>query len=100
MAFNPQVGTTTYGVSKMAFHRLYEQLKVEVAGTGVAVGSVSPGMIHTEGLTEHRKLAANEKLPHVAYFDQAERDGLIRPGELAAKFILFLLTRTENDEFS
>jgi len=100
VAFNPQVGTTSYGVSKMAFHRLYEQLKVELAGAGVAVGSVSPGMIHTEGLTEHRRLAANEQLPHVTYFDQAERNGLIRPAELAAKFILFLLTRTENDEFS
>ena len=53
MAFNPQVGTSTYGVSKMAFHRLYQQLKVELEDSGVSVGSVSPGVVDTEGLWEH-----------------------------------------------
>ena len=99
VAFNAQLGTTTYGLSKMAFHRLYEQLKVELEGTGVVVGSVSPGIIDTEGVTEHLKLAKAEQLPHVAYFAQAEKDGLIRPAETAARFILFLLQQTEDQEF-
>ena len=63
MAFNAQLGTTTYGLTKMAFHRLYEQLKVELDGSGVIVGSVSPGIIDTEGVTEHLKLAKAEQLP-------------------------------------
>merc|ERR1711892_642627 len=83
-----------------AFHRLYEQLKVELAGTGVLVGSVSPGMVHTEGLSEHLKLAKEEQLPHVAYFAQAEQDGLIREADLAAKFLLFLLQQAGDEEFS
>jgi len=99
VAFNAQLGTTTYGLTKMAFHRLYEQLKVELEGTGVVVGSVSPGIIDTEGVTEHLKLAKAEQLPHVAYFAQAEKDGLIRPAETAARFILFLLQQTEDQEF-
>ena len=34
IAFNAQTGTATYGITKMAFHRLYEQLKVDLRGTG------------------------------------------------------------------
>ena len=70
VAFGAQLGTTTYGVTKMAFHRLYEQLRVELDGTGVAVGSVSPGVVDTEGLWEHVRLAREQGLPHVAYFDR------------------------------
>jgi len=100
VAFNAQLGTTTYGLTKMAFHRLYEQLRVELEGSGVMIGSVSPGIIDTEGVTEHLKLAKAEQLPHVAYFAQAERDGLIRPAETAARFIMFLLQQTDDQEFS
>jgi len=100
VAFNAQLGTTTYGLTKMAFHRLYEQLKVELEGSGVIVGSVSPGIIDTEGVTEHLKLAKAEQLPHVAYFAQAEEAGLIRPAETAARFIMFLLQQTDDQEFS
>jgi len=100
VAFNAQLGTTTYGLTKMAFHRLYEQLRVELEGSGVMIGSVSPGIIDTEGVTEHLKLAKAEQLPHVAYFAQAERDGLIRPAETAARFIKFLLQQTDDQEFS
>ena len=34
IAFNAQTGTATYGITKMAFHRLYEQLKVDLKDTG------------------------------------------------------------------
>ena len=34
IAFNAQTGTATYGITKMAFHRLYQQLKVDLVGTG------------------------------------------------------------------
>jgi len=100
VAFNAQVGTTTYGLTKMAFHRLYEQLKVELEGTGVHVGSVSPGVIETEGLNEHIKLAKDQQLPHVAYFEYAEKEGQIRAPEISARFIEFLLLETGDEEFS
>ena len=34
IAFTAQTGTATYGITKMAFHRLYQQLKVDLVGTG------------------------------------------------------------------
>merc|ERR1740129_516159 len=100
VAFNAQVGTTTYGVTKMAFYRLYQQLKVELEGSGVHVGSVSPGVIDTEGLREHIRLAAHQKLPHVEYFEKAEKDGVMRDPDVAARFILHLLENTSDEEFS
>ena len=47
VAFRPQEGTLTYGVTKMAFHRLYQQINAEPIG--VPCGSLSPGMVDTEG---------------------------------------------------
>ena len=46
VAFRPQEGTLTYGVTKMAFHRLYQQINAEPIG--VPCGSLSPGMVDTE----------------------------------------------------
>jgi benzil reductase ((S)-benzoin forming) len=43
-----QPGTGTYGISKLAFHRLYQQLSVDLQGTGVWVGSARPGVVATE----------------------------------------------------
>jgi len=68
VAFHPQLGTTTYGVSKMAFHRLYQQLNAEGI---VPVGSISPGMVDTEGVRDHVAKARALALPHVRYFDEA-----------------------------
>ena len=47
IAFGPQLGTATYGITKMAFHRLYEQLKVDLKGTGVSIGSAHPGTTYS-----------------------------------------------------
>ena len=69
VAFHPQQGTATYGVTKMAFHRLYEQLNAE--GLGVPVGSLSPGMFDSEGVRDHVAKARALDLPHVKFFDEA-----------------------------
>lgn len=100
VAFKPQLGTTTYGVTKMAFHRLYEQLKVELVGTGVQIANVLPGVVDTEGLWEHIKLANQHELPHVQYFDQVQKEGKILSTETSAKFICFVLLHTSDEEFS
>lgn len=69
VAFHPQSGTATYGITKMAFHRLYEQLNAEALG--VPVGSLSPGMVDTEGVRDHVAKARALHLPHVRFFDEA-----------------------------
>lgn len=80
VAFNPQRGTATYGVTKMAFHRLYQQLNAEGA---VPVGSLSPGMVDTPGVRDHVNKARALALPHVTFFDQAfENDWCTPEAEL------------------
>ena len=96
----PQVGTITYGVTKMAFDRLYDQLKVELQGSGVTIASVLPGVVDTEGLWEHIKLAKEHRLPHVSYFDKVQRDGKMVSAEFCAKFLKFILMDTSSDEYS
>lgn len=79
VAFHPQPGTATYGITKMAFHRLYQQLNAEWALTSsgshahVPVGSLSPGVVDTEGVREHVAQARVLGLPHVRFFDDAFR---------------------------
>mmetsp|Transcript_171051 Transcript_171051/g.548138 ORF Transcript_171051/g.548138 Transcript_171051/m.548138 type:complete len:256 (-) Transcript_171051:407-1174(-) len=73
VAHNPQHGTATYGVTKAAFHRLYQQLNAE--HLGVAVGSLSPGLVDTEGVRDHVQKARSLELGHVKFFDQAFENG-------------------------
>ena len=100
VAFKAQLGTTTYGVTKMAFHRLYEQLKVELAGSGVFVASVHPGVVKTEGLWEHIRLANEHHLPHVTYFDWVQKEGKMLTADFSAKFLTFVLMNTKDEEYS
>jgi len=67
VAHTPQPGTLTYGVTKLAFYRLYQQLNVE----GIVCGSLSPGLVDTEGVRDHVDKARACGLPHVEFFDRA-----------------------------
>lgn len=100
VASTPQLGTITYGITKMAFQRLYEQLSVEFFETQVQIADVHPGVVDTEGLWEHVKLAKEQNLPHVSYFDQVQKEGKILSAEFAAKFLKFVLVDTASEEFS
>lgn len=100
VAFNAQLGTTTYGVTKIAFHRLYQQLQVELASTNVSIANLLPGIVDTEGLWEHYRLAKEQNLPHISYFDKAKEEGSIYTAEVAGRFIKFVLTETSQEEYS
>lgn len=100
VAGKSQLGTITYGITKMAFQRLYEQLVVEFKGTRVQVADVRPGVVDTEGLWEHIRLAKKQKLPHVSYFDEVQKEGQMLTAEFAAKFLKFVLVDTADEEFS
>jgi len=62
-----------YGITKAAFFRLFQQLNAE--GLDVAVGSLSPGLVDTEGVRDHVAKARSLDLPHVSFFDQAFEQG-------------------------
>jgi len=102
VAFQPQLGTATYGVTKMAFHRLYLQLKEElkVDFPGVCVGSASPGVVDTEGLHQHIELATNATLPHVEYFDKVKANNWMIKAEDSAEQLTRLLLMTSDEDFS
>lgn len=102
VAFRPQLGTATYGITKMAFHRLYEQLKTELAVDfpGVHVGSASPGVVDTEGLHKHIDLATEAKLPHVAFFDEVKANNAMITAKDSAEQLTALLLTVNNEEYS
>ena len=89
VAHHPQQGTATYGVTKSAFHRLFLQMNVE--GLGVPVGSLSPGLVDTEGVREHVAKARSLTLPHVRFFDDAFEKQWTTPLPLLLQFVDELL---------
>lgn len=100
VAFKAQIGTATYGITKMAFHRLYEQLQVDLKPFNILIANMLPGVVDTEGLWEHIKLAKQQSLPHVEYFDHCIKENLILSAEDSAKFMKFVLLETTNEEYS
>merc|ERR1719336_673149 len=84
----------------MAFHRLYEQLRVDLEGSGVRVGSAHPGVVDSEGLWDHAALAKEAGLPHAAYFDQLKETGGMNQPPLVAKFLSYLLEQATDQDFS
>ena len=98
VAHNPQEGSLTYGVTKMAFHRLYRQINAE-PGLGVPCGSLSPGMVDTEGVVDHVAKARAVGLPHVKYFDEAYEKGWLTP-ESNLMLMMEHLMKLSPQEFS
>lgn len=90
VAHNPQEGSLTYGVTKMAFHRLYRQINAE--DLGVPCGSLSPGMVDTEGVVDHVAKARATSLPHVKFFDEAYKKGWLTPEKNLMAMVEHLIT--------
>ncbi len=88
IADRAQPGTGTYGISKKAQHRLFEQMLVDFAAETANTPQVAmfrPGVVDTEGLREHCRLARECGLPHVDYLDGALTNGEARSGETVAR---------------
>ena len=100
VAFRAQLGTATYGITKMAFQRLHDQLVHELAPMGIGVAMVMPGVVDTEGLWEHYELAKAQQLPHVEYFDTVKLNGQIISSEECAQFFSYVLCETTQEDYS
>jgi short-subunit dehydrogenase len=96
-----QPGTGIYGISKLAFHRLYQQLSVDLQGAGVWVGSARPGVVPTEGMIDHVHKANQLGLPHAEYFNNLFAGGAdgMQDVRVVAEFLWSLLTVCPVDEF-
>lgn len=88
IADRAQPGTGTYGISKKAQQRLFEQMLMDFAtGTGATpqVALFRPGLVDTEGLREHCRFARECGLPHVDYLDGALTAGEAWSAEAVAR---------------
>ena len=102
VAHRPQQGTAVYGVTKAAFHRLYQQLNADLRGAGsqVSVGSISPGVVDTAGVREHIEAARRHTLPHVAWFDETYRTRDLSDPLALASFCMRLLFDVPMDTYT
>lgn len=96
-----QRGTGTYGVTKLAFFRLYQQLHTDLEGTGVVIGSARPGVVETEGMRAHVVKADAMNLPHADYFKDlfAGKGAGLQDIGVVADFLFFLLTLCPASDF-
>ena len=96
-----------------AFHRLYEQLVRDLQESDqpelvqlVRAGSLSPGVVDTEGVRAHVALADALSLPHAEWFHrlyEGRGDGAtakVLPTDRSADFIWAALTACPAEEFS
>lgn len=79
-------GWGAYCTSKAALYMVYEVLKQELAGTGVAVGSLRPGVVDTPMQSLIRAQDASD-FPAVERFRALKETGGLTTPEAVARFI-------------
>lgn len=100
VVYNSQVGTATYGITKMAFQKLYEQLLVECPRHNVGVCNILPGMVDTEGVWDHYEKAKKLELEHAKYFISGKESGDMISAPQCAKFIKGILMDVPDSDYS
>ena len=105
VAHQLQIGTGTYGITKSAFFRLYQQLSLDYEGTNVYVASARPGVVKTEGLLDHVVKANALRLPHSEFFNdllhnnEIGKSGQMQVVDVVAEFLFCLLTKCPKEDF-
>ncbi|MCA1772924.1 MAG: SDR family oxidoreductase [Halomonas sp.] len=96
-----QPGTGSYGVSKMAMRRLFEQLHDELASQPAEIALMQPGLVDTPGLRQHIRTARSMKLPHADYL-QAQLDAgqAFSADTVGARLATLLDATTSQNAFS
>ncbi|KAF0280422.1 SDR family oxidoreductase [Spiribacter aquaticus] len=103
IADRPQPGTGSYGISKKALARLFEQLTMEFARSAVTEPDVAlfqPGLVDTPGIRTHLEAARRCGLPHVDYLDQALAAGQSRSAEAVAGAMAEALIDMSTEHFA
>lgn len=96
-----QPGTLSYGVSKMALRRLFEQLSAELIPDqgDPAISLMQPGLVDTPGIQDHMSKAALMELPHAAWLNQRLTQGDCLSAEQAALAIAYTLDDVPISDF-
>ena len=104
IADRPQPGTGSYGISKKALARLFEQLQADFAWAGAddwpALALFQPGLVDTTGLQDHLAAARSCGLPHTGYLDYALTSGQARAPETVARAMADALIAMPVTDFS
>ncbi len=95
-SFKVTPGLGAYGISKAALNTLTEYFKVELQAHRIAVGSVLPGGVDTDG----QKQQAPIETPAMLRTKRLREEGKLLQPEVAARFLKWLLLETKADEFS
>lgn len=103
IADRPQPGTGSYGISKKALARLFEQLQTDFAAaqapTWPHLALFQPGLVDTAGLREHLESARRCGLPHTEYLDHALAEGECRYPVDVGRTMADALTRLPAAEY-
>ncbi len=84
-------GWSAYCAAKAGVNMLTRCLATELAGTGVTVNALSPGMVDTEMQAEIRSVDAEELGFDYSRFHQAYEQGVLRKPEEVARWIYWLV---------
>ncbi|QNI02770.1 SDR family oxidoreductase [Halomonas sp. SH5A2] len=96
-----QPGTGSYGVSKMAMRRLFEQLHEELASQPAEIALMQPGVVDTPGLRQHIRTAQAMKLPHADYLQaQLDTGQAFSADTVGARLATLLDATTSHNSFS
>lgn len=102
IADRAQPGTGAYGTSKKAQQRLFEQMVVDFgaeSGPNPGVALFRPGIVVTQGLRDHCRLARECGLPHVDYLEGALAAGEAWSAETVARAMTRALLDAGEDAF-
>lgn len=95
----PLAGLMPYCASKSAIQLATQCLAIELKSRGIYFGNLSPGMIDTH--MQHQLRNSNEKtLPNRKFYSDAFENGKLTPPEVVAKFVSWVMLKTNHDEFS
>lgn len=98
-AHKPAQGLAPYCISKSALYMAYQCLALELKKYNVFVGSLSPGLIDTS--MQERLRSLNEKVfPMLPAFLSFKEDKKLRAPSLVAKFVEWVLCKTDPLQFS
>ncbi len=98
-AHNAYAGWGAYCTSKAALHMLYQVLNKELKESGIAVGSLRPGVVDTPMQNRVRQ-ASEAEFPELVKFQKLkEENKLLDPGHVA-RFIANVLLNTDRKTFS
>ena len=93
------LGVGSYCISKAALYMLYQCFREELKEFNIAVGSADPGVVDTpmQGVLRGQD---KSHLPQVEGFIRFKEAKILLSPEIVAEFLIWLLFKTSNEEFS